>query len=100
VEDARDYIAEGRTPGPTGRQITITASQAMLEMAAEHGVQPRARYVTKCHLCWKIREVILAHYLQRFAPAELYENGQRDVPRAVQHLGMVNNRVTGRSRVG
>lgn len=47
---------------------------AMLEMAQKHGYRPRDRYVSKCHLCWDIREAIHVHYPELFAPAELYHD--------------------------
>ena len=47
---------------------------AMLDMAAEHGFRPRSRYVSKCHLCWGIREAIHVHYPDLFAPTELYHD--------------------------
>ena len=47
---------------------------AMLGMAEEHGFRPKDRYVSKCHLCWDIREAIHTHYPELFAPAELYHD--------------------------
>ena len=47
---------------------------AMLSMAEKHGFRPRDRYVSKCHLCWDIREAIHMHYPELFAPAELYHD--------------------------
>ena len=59
---------------PIVQAIVAGGPGAMLEMAAEHGYQPRERYVSKCHLCWDIREAIHTHYPDLFAPAELYDN--------------------------
>ena len=59
---------------PVVQAIVAGGPGAMLEMGAEHGYQPRERYVSKCHLCWDIREAIHTHYPDLFAPAELYDN--------------------------
>ena len=54
------------------QQVVEAGPGAMLPMAAEHGFLPRARYASKCHLCWHIREQIHSHYPALFAPEELY----------------------------
>ena len=46
----------------------------MLGMAKKHGFRPKAQYVSKCHLCWDIRETIHMYYPNLFAPAELYDD--------------------------
>ena len=47
---------------------------ALLDLAAAHGFEPEDRYVSKCHLCWEIREAVHMHYPEHFAPAELYKD--------------------------
>jgi hypothetical protein len=59
---------------PLVQSIVAKGPRALLAMAAKHGYQPRERYVTKCHLCWDIREAIHMHNPDLFAPAELYED--------------------------
>jgi len=58
---------------PLVQAIVAHGPGAMLEMAAEHGYQVQERYVSKCHLCWDVREAIYLHYPELFAPALLYE---------------------------
>jgi len=54
------------------QDLVARGPSAMLSMAEKHGFRPRDRYVSKCHLCWDIREAIHRHYPDLFAPAELY----------------------------
>ena len=56
------------------QDLVARGPAAMLDMAAAQGFQPRDRYVSKCHLCWDIREAIHGHYPDLFAPAELYHD--------------------------
>ena len=69
VEDARTYLAE---QPQLVQDLVARGPSAMLDMAEKHGFRPRDRYVSKCHLCWDIREAIHRHYPDLFAPAELY----------------------------
>jgi len=57
---------------PVVQEVIARGPGAMLEMAAEHGFQPKERYVSKCHLCWDLRAAIHAHYPDLFVPALLY----------------------------
>jgi len=59
---------------PLVQDIVQRGPAAMLPMAAKHGFRPRSRYVSKCHLCWDIREAIHTFYSELFAPAELYHH--------------------------
>ena len=59
---------------PLVQDIVARGPGAMLAMAAEHGYQPRERYVSRCHLCWDIREAIHPHYPHLLAPAQLYHD--------------------------
>ena len=57
---------------PVVQSIVAHGPGAMLEMAAEHGYQPKDSYVSKWHLCWDIRTAIHTHSPDLFAPAQLY----------------------------
>ncbi|HJP32433.1 MAG TPA: radical SAM protein [Candidatus Latescibacteria bacterium] len=46
---------------------------AILEVAEEHGYEPREGYPQKCGLCWEVRKFLRPHFPETFGPAEIYE---------------------------
>lgn len=57
---------------PVVQEVIARGPAGMLETAAEHGLQPKERYVSKCHLCWDLRVAIHPHYPDLFVPELLY----------------------------
>ena len=56
------------------RDMVERGPGAMLGMAERHGFRPKDGYVSKCHLCWDVREAVHEHYPDLLAPAELYRD--------------------------
>jgi hypothetical protein len=48
--------------------------KALVDLAADRGYSPVGEYVSKCHLCWDVRQSIYKDYPDLFAPEELYRD--------------------------
>jgi hypothetical protein len=46
---------------------------AYLELAIQHGYQPREGYPQKCNLCWEVRKFLRPRFPDTFGPAEIYD---------------------------
>jgi hypothetical protein len=67
-----EQIAAGFPGNDLVRRIRETGPFGLLELAVEHGYEPRPGYPHKCHMCWEVRKFLRPHFPNTFGPAEIY----------------------------
>lgn len=79
VGDARErplleWMERGfHTDNELVRMVYERGPYAYLELAIQHGYQPREGYPQKCNLCWEARKFLRPYFPDTFGPAEIYE---------------------------
>jgi len=69
------YMAEGfHTANPLVRAAYEAGPVGLLEIAKQHGYEPREGYPQKCGMCFEIRRFLRSYYPETFGPAEVYED--------------------------
>ena len=61
--ESNRFVAAVCDSGPVG----------LLDIATEHGYEPREAYPQKCALCWDIRKFLRPLFPDVFSPKEIYE---------------------------
>jgi hypothetical protein len=68
-----EWMEQGfHTDNDLVRMVYERGPYAYLELAIQHGYQPREGYPQKCNLCWEVRKFLRPHFPDTFGPAEIY----------------------------